>query len=73
MEYNNTAKYPALKGNLSMDEVRIPSQRVFLKHGEMTTENGLLKLAAEGKYRRSSYDFSGSLINEIKFPVVEKC
>lgn len=72
MEYNNTARYPALKGNLTMDEVRIPSQRVFLKHGEMTTENGLLKLAAEGKYRRSSYDFSGSLINEIKFPVVVK-
>ena len=72
MEYNNTAEYPALKGYLSMDEVRIPSQRIFLKHGEMSTRNGLLKLAAEGKYRRSSYDFSGSLINEIKFPVVVK-
>ena len=72
MEYNNTSKYPALKGNLTMDEVRIPSQRVYLKHGEMLTENGLLKLAAEGKYRRSAYDFSGSLINEIKFPVVVK-
>ncbi len=72
MEYNNTAKYPALKGYLAMDDVRIPSQRVYLKHGEMSTQNGLLKLAAEGKYRRSSYDFSGSLINEIKFPVVVK-
>ena len=72
MEYNNTSKYPALKGNLTMDDVRIPSQRVYLKHGEMSTSNGLLKLAAEGKYRRSAYDFSGSLINEIKFPVVVK-
>ena len=72
MEYNNTSKYPALKGNLTMDDVRVPSQRVYLKHGEMSAKNGLLSLAAEGKYRRSAYDFSGSLINEIKFPVVVK-
>lgn len=72
MEMINTGKYPVLNGNLSMDGVAIPSQRIFLKHAEMTTSDGLLKLAANGKYRRSSYDFSGSLINEIKFPVVVK-
>ena len=72
MEMINTGKYPVLNGNLSMDGVAIPSQRIFLKHGEMTTENGLLKLAANGRYRRSQYDFNGSLINAIKFPVVVK-
>ncbi len=72
MEFVNTGKYPVLNGKLTMDKVRIPSQRIFLKHGEMVTENGLLKLAADGRYRRSAYDFDGSLINELKFPVVVK-
>lgn len=72
MEFVNTGKYPSLKGKLTMDDVRIPSQRVYLKHGEMNTVNGLLNLAAEGKYRRSAYDFDGSLVNEIKFPIIVK-
>lgn len=72
MQYINAGKYPHLDGRLTMDEVRIPSQRVFLKHGEMNTDNGLLNLIADGRYRRSSYDFDGSLINEIKLPIVVK-
>lgn len=72
MEYVNTGKYPTLNGKLTMDDVRIPSQRVYLKHGEMNTSNGLLNLAADGRYRRSAYNFDGSLVNEIKFPVVVK-
>lgn len=72
MEYVNTGKYPVLNGKLTMDKVRIPSQRVYLEHGEMNTDNGLLNLAADGKYRRSAYDFDGSLVNEIKFPIVVK-
>lgn len=72
MGFDNRGKYPVLVGNLVMDGVRIPSQRVFLKHGEMKAENGLLKLAADGKYRRSAYDFDGSIVNEIKLPIVVK-
>lgn len=72
MQYVNEGKYPVLDGKLTMDEVRIPSQRVFLKHGEMNTENGLLNLIADGRYRRSTYDFDGSLINEIKLPIIVK-
>ena len=72
MQYINNDKYPYLDGRLTMDEVRIPSQRVFLKHGEINTKNGLLNLVADGRYRRSAYDFDGSLINEIKLPIVVK-
>jgi len=72
MEFVNIGKYPVLKGKLTMDKVLIPSQRVFLKHGEMNTDNGLLNLIADGRYRRSTYDFDGSLVNEIKFPIVVK-
>lgn len=72
MEMINGANFPYLNGNLSMDEVFIPSQRVFVKHGEMTTTDGMLNLAAQGGYRRSKFDFTGNLLNQIKFPIVVK-
>lgn len=72
MEMINGANFPYLSGNLSMDEVFIPSQRVFVKHGEMTTTDGMLNLAAQGGYRRSKFDFTGNLLNQIKFPIVVK-
>lgn len=72
MEMINGANFPYLNGNLSMDKVFIPSQRVFVKHGEMTTSDGMLNLAAQGGYRRSKFDFTGNLLNQIKFPIVVK-
>lgn len=72
IEMINGANFPYLNGNLSMDEVFIPSQRVFVKHGEMTTTDGMLNLAAQGGYRRSKFDFTGNLLNQIKFPIVVK-
>lgn len=55
-----------------MEKVRIPSQRLFIKKGNMTADKGVLKVASEGKYRRSGFDFDGSIVNEIKFPVIVK-
>lgn len=72
MEMINGESYPYLNGNLSMDGVFIPSQRVYVKHGEMITADGMLNLSAQGGYRRSKFDFSGSLLNQIKFPIVVK-
>lgn len=72
MEMINGTNFPYLNGNLSMDEVFIPSQRVFVKHGEMSTSDGLLNLAVQGGYRRSKFDFTGNLLNQIKFPIVVK-
>lgn len=72
MEMINGESYPYLNGNLSMDGVFIPSQRIYVKHGEMTTADGMLNLSAQGGYRRSKFDFSGNLLNQIKFPIVVK-
>ena len=72
MEMINGESYPYLNGNLSMDGVFIPSQRIYVKRGEMTTADGMLNLSAQGGYRRSKFDFSGSLLNQIKFPIVVK-
>ena len=72
MYYVNQGKYPELTGNLTMDEVRIPSQRVFLKHGEIDAQPSVIKILANGGYRRSKYNLDGIFLNEIKFPIVAK-
>lgn len=70
--YDNNGKYPTLKGDLQAEKIIIPDQRLFLKKGSIKTQNGTLNITAHGKYRRSSYDFSGKIVNAIKFPVVIK-
>lgn len=72
LKINNTGKYPVLDGKMALENIRIPSQRLRIKSGTLTTENGLVKLASNGRFRRSGYDFSGDILNEIKFPVIIK-
>lgn len=72
LTYENSGKYPLIDGNMIMDMVAIPSQRLFVKHGELSTGNGLLSVNAEGGYRRSRYNLTGDFINEVKFPIVAK-
>ena len=72
LEFVNTGKVPELKGRLTMDKVFIPSQRLAIKKAEMFTHNGLINLVASGRYKRSEYEFNGSLLNQILFPIVIK-
>lgn len=70
--YDNNGKFPTLAGNLQAEKILIPGQRLFLKSGSIKTENGTVNISANGKYRRSGYDFSGKISNAIKFPIVIK-
>ena len=72
MYYINSGKYPVLSGDVVMDKVLIPSQRIYLKHGEMQAKSNVIKLLASGGYRRSKYDIEGTLVNEVKFPIIAK-
>ena len=38
----------------------------------MFTHNGLINLVASGRYKRSEYEFNGSILNQILFPIVIK-
>ncbi len=62
--------YPKIKGNITADKIRIPSRRLFLNHGEFTTDREELHINADGRYRRCSYTFNGNLLNGIKLPIV---
>lgn len=68
----NTGKYPVLDGTLSMEKVRIPSQRLSIKEGKLTADKEHIHLNAFGRFKRSEYKLSGNILNEIKAPVVVK-
>ena len=68
----NTGKYPVLDADLNADKVAIPSLRLFINKGQFKTEKNLMRITSDGRYRRSGYDFSGAILNEIKFPIVVK-
>lgn len=68
----NTGKYPVVVADMKADSVAIPSQRMFIKSGSLRTEGKYIYINSEGRYRRSAYSASGTLVNEIKLPVIVK-
>ena len=63
---------PKLMGNLEMDKVLVPSQRLSIKKASMKTDRNLIKLDAQGRFKRSEYNFKGYIKNELVFPIVIK-
>lgn len=70
MKYVNTGKVPVLDGDFQINQVGIPSQRLYIRKGQVKTENGNMLINAEGRYRRSTYDVDAKIKNEIVFPIV---
>lgn len=72
MYYVAKGQYPELSGSFKMDKVLIPSQRIYLKHGEINANKDLINILADGGYRRSKFNLNGNFVNEIKFPIIAK-
>ena len=72
LEYNNNGSYPILEGTLSAQKVLIPSQRLYIRNGSFTTDKHNLNLHSDGKFRRSEYNFNGTIANKMVFPVIIK-
>ena len=70
MRYINKGKKPVLDGDFQINEVGIPSQRLFVKKGQVKTEGDNLHIIANGGYRRSRYDIDAKIKNEIVFPII---
>lgn len=68
----NDGKYPVIDGRLNADKIVVPSQRVFIKSGEFYTDKNNIHIKSEGWYKRSKYDFSGTIANALKYPVIIK-
>ena len=66
----NNGTYPKIKGNMKLNGIRIPSQRIGIKSGELFTDKDTIHLVANGRYKRMNFDFTGDIANGIKFPIV---
>lgn len=63
---------PKIDGNMEMNGVRIPSQRLSLKKARLFTDKNLINMTAEGRFKRSQYKFDGHIKNELVFPIIVK-
>jgi len=63
---------PKIKADMKLEKAGIPSQRLFIKNGHFKTDKDLMYVTANGRFRRSAYDLSGAIVNELKFPIVVK-
>lgn len=72
LEYDNNGKFPILNGNLQAQNIRIPTQRMSLKSGTIVTVDDVVRINAEGRFRRANYTFSGDILNNLLFPIIVK-
>ncbi|MCR4881041.1 MAG: AsmA-like C-terminal region-containing protein [bacterium] len=72
LDFIDDGVVPYLKGNLSMDKVMIPSQRMSFNELRLAADKGLINLNVNGIIRRNSYEFNGQLLNEMRFPFIIK-
>lgn len=72
ISYLNYGNYPTLKGNFKAENIKIPSEKIWLKNGQFTTDEETLHLVANGRFKRSKYTFKGDILNKLSYPFVIK-
>ena len=65
-------KVPYIKADMTMDKVAIPAQRLFIRSAKFKASGKNITLDTEGKFKRSDYNLTGTMLNEIKLPVIIK-
>ncbi|MCM1265659.1 MAG: hypothetical protein NC200_05615 [Candidatus Gastranaerophilales bacterium] len=59
-----------LFGDIKLDKIRIPSQRLYVESGNLSTNFNTINIVSNGRYRRSKYNLSGNFVNNIAFPII---
>lgn len=72
MKIDNHGEVPVMQGEMSLDKVRIPAQRLFVKSGKLIAKDQNIAITADGRFKRSKYDFDGVILNELKLPIIVK-
>ena len=70
LHYVNTGKIPTIQGDMKIQGMRIPAQRLFIKEATLKTTDSTIILSANGRYRRTAYEVSGDIKNSLLFPIV---
>ncbi|MBQ8634823.1 hypothetical protein IJX73_02045 [bacterium] len=63
---------PYLDADMQINKTLIPSQRIALKHVVLNTNNKLINIDAQGRFKKASFNFNGKINNELKPPFVIK-
>lgn len=72
LSIDNKGAFPKMDGVLELSEVRVPSQRLFIKSAKFGAKGDKLGAVANGRFKRSSYDFKGYVVNDLRLPIVVK-
>lgn len=72
MSINNHGRVPTMDGELALDKVLIPAQRMFVRSAKLNAKGDKIDVKAEGRFRRSTYNFDGTVLNEIRLPIIAK-
>ncbi len=59
-----------LFGNLTLEKVKVPSQRLYIHNANISTNFDTVNITAEGGYRRSKYNAKANIVNNLAFPMV---
>ncbi len=66
----NEDETPVIKGKLTSNDIRIPSQRIFIKKADLYTDSDTIHIKSNGRFKRSEFNFAGDIKSSIKYPIV---
>ncbi len=66
----NENETPVIKGKITSNDIRIPSQRIFIKKADLYTDKDTIHIASNGRFKRSNFIFKGDIKSAIKYPIV---
>ncbi len=66
----NENETPVIKGKITSNDIRIPSQRIFIKKADLFTDNDTIHIKSNGRFKRSEFNFAGDIKSSIKYPIV---
>lgn len=72
LSIDNTGEFPVMAGVINLDKVFVPAQRLFIKSAKIGAKGDKLGAIANGRFKRSKYDFKGYIVNDLRFPIVVK-
>ena len=59
-----------LFGNINLDKIKVPSQRLYVHNANIATNFDTINVTADGGYRRSKYSAKANIVNNLAFPMV---
>lgn len=72
LSIDNNGEFPKMDGAIELSKVRVPSQRLYIESAKFGAKGDKLGAIANGRFKRSTYDFSGYVVNDLRLPIVVK-